>query len=76
MPSARAASGEEFFMAKRWNRVRRGACAVMASGVLLQAGTCTLNAQEIAQGFVTAVAQNFITTWVFAAFGIPVSGGF
>lgn len=63
-------------MAKRWNKVARGICAVAGSGLLLQAGTCAIDPTQAALGLTTAIAQNFLTSIVFSFFGIPFSGGF
>ena len=52
--------------------LRRVAPALTA-GCLFQATGCTINAEGIAQGLLTAILNNLITSLVFGLFNIPVA---
>ena len=63
-------------MANRSKRVGRALGAALASGWLLQAGSCTLDPTTLTQNLVSLIAQNFISNIVFNAFNVPLGRGF
>lgn len=63
-------------MAKRSKSVVRTISVLIASGTILQAGSCTLDPATLTQSLVSLVAQNFISGVVFNAFNVPLGGGF
>jgi len=63
-------------MAKRRNTFVRGIGALLASGMLWQAGSCALDPSTLTQSLVSLAARNFISSIVFNAFGVPLTRGF
>jgi len=61
-------------MMKYWNSLARKAGALLAAGLLLQAGSCAVDPSALAGGLMTAVLNNLISSLVYGVFNIPLSG--
>lgn len=49
---------------------------VLSTGLLLQAGGCTVDANSTLQQLVTTATNNLIADYVFGAFNLGTFGGF
>jgi hypothetical protein len=57
-------------MMKRLNPLLRKAAPLLAGGMLLQAGGCTLDPATLAAGVLTSITNNWIGGYVFGAFNL------
>ncbi len=57
-------------MMNRFRLLARRALPLLSAGVLLQAGSCAIDTQSIAQGVATSVLNSLISSLVFGAFGL------
>ena len=61
-------------MTRRWNLLVRKMSPLLAAGMLLQAGSCAVDPNAIAQGLFSAIVNQLISNLVFGLFNIPISG--
>ena len=52
-----------YFFGRRW-------AAIVGAGVLLQAGSCSLDTTSLATNLSTAIIQNVLTNLVFGSFNL------
>jgi hypothetical protein len=52
-----------YFFGRRW-------AAIMGAGVLLQAGSCSLDTNALAVNLTTAIIQNVLANLVFGSFNL------
>ena len=52
-----------YFIGRRW-------AAIMSAGVLLQAGSCSLDTNALATNLSTAIIQNVLANFIFGAFNL------
>ncbi len=52
-----------YFFGRRW-------AAIMGAGMLLQAGTCTLDTNALAANLTTSIIQNVLANFIFGAFNL------
>jgi hypothetical protein len=57
-------------MTKRWNLLWKKAAPLLAGGMLLQAGGCTIDTTTLLTGWLTAIANDIITGFVFRNFNL------
>lgn len=57
-------------MTKRLHFFGRRWAAIMGAGMLLQAGTCTLDTNALATNLATAIVQNVLANFIFGAFNL------
>lgn len=57
-------------MMKRWKSLVRRAAPLLAGGMLLQTGACSLDVNTLTAGWLTAVANDLISGFVFRNFGL------
>ena len=57
-------------MSNRLNRLMRRVTPFLGAGMLLQAGGCTVNFNELFAGLATSVVNELITGIIFGAFNI------
>ena len=55
-----------------WNSFVRKAAPLLGAGLLLQAGSCTLDVNSLAAGLFTSIANNLIASYVFGVFNVPI----
>ena len=61
-------------MTRCWNSFVRKAGPLLGAGLLLQVGSCAVDPNAVVGGLVTTVLNNLITSVVFGAFNVPLSG--
>ncbi len=62
-------------MTRHWNSIVRKMAPALSAGLLLQAGGCDIvDPNMIAEGLLTAIANNLISSFVFGVFNIPFAG--
>ena len=57
-------------MTKRFNYIVRRIIPVVSTGLLLQANGCTLDSSTLLAGLASAIANQFISSYVFGAFNV------
>jgi len=55
---------------KRSHRFLRRLSVFCSAGILLQAGACNVDTNELAAGLLTSIVNTFITSVVFGAFNL------
>lgn len=57
-------------MSNRLNRLMRRITPLLGAGILLQAGSCSVNFNELVAGLMTSVVNELITGIIFGAFNV------
>ena len=57
-------------MMRRWKSLVRRAAPLLAGGMLLQASGCSLDANTLTAGWLTAIANDIISGFVFRNFNL------
>ena len=63
-------------MTRRFEWITRRAAPLLAAGMLLQAGGCSIDPTAVTGGLLTTIANTLLTTYVYGAFNISSSGMF
>jgi hypothetical protein len=50
--------------------IARRVVPLLGAGMLLQAGSCTLDSNTLLAGLATQIIQNFISSYVFGSFNL------
>jgi len=57
-------------MTKRMYSIARRVVPLLGAGMLLQAGGCTIDTKTLLTQLTTAIANNFISSYVFGSFNL------
>lgn len=57
-------------MTRRWKSLVKKAAPLLAGGMLLQAGGCSLDASTLTAGWLTTIANDIISGFVFRNFNL------
>lgn len=61
-------------MTRHWNSIVRKMAPALSAGFLLQANGCAIDTNALAEGVLTAVVNNVISSLVFGIFNVPLTG--
>ncbi len=62
-------------MAKCWNSILRRVSPLFGAGLLLQAGSCSLDPATVTEGLLNTIVSRLIASVVFGVFNVG-GGGF